>query len=354
MSAVVNLESGEFDPTIDAGFYNTAGLGDFVWLDQDGDGLQGANEPGLSSVKVILTGGGADGVIGTGGDDTTAETITNADGFYEFTELNPGEEYKVTFSDIPGGFKLTTQDAGGNDTLDSDADPTTGMTEVVTLSSGEFNPHLDAGLVCDNPNEVQPNVIGDAADNILSGNGGGFDSATFTGLIEGNGGNDTLFGGAGDDVIFGNNLSGTGDDGNDILFGDTGSDNLNGGAGDDILNGTNDVALGYHCGLEEDFLTGGTGADTFVLGSAQESYYTVDGANDCAIITDFSRLEGDMLRLHGDPSLYRFGSNANDTSGSGSDLFAQTSDGTYDLIAAFQGITFTNADLADPSIVAYV
>ncbi|MEO0682981.1 MAG: SdrD B-like domain-containing protein, partial [Pseudomonadota bacterium] len=38
-------------------------------------------------------------------------------------------------------------DQGGDDALDSDADPITGMTQIVTLAPGENNPTLDAGIV---------------------------------------------------------------------------------------------------------------------------------------------------------------------------------------------------------------
>ena len=41
-SPVVYLESGENDPTIDAGYFGNAALGNFVWEDLDADGIQDA------------------------------------------------------------------------------------------------------------------------------------------------------------------------------------------------------------------------------------------------------------------------------------------------------------------------
>lgn len=123
-----------------------ASLGDYVWNDTNFDGIQDDDESGVEGVTVTLTGGGADGVIGTGGDDTTAVTTTDGTGFYEFLNLNPGEEYKVTFSDLPANTAFTKQNEG-DDTLDSDADPANGMTQIVTLGAGEHNPTLDAGIV---------------------------------------------------------------------------------------------------------------------------------------------------------------------------------------------------------------
>ncbi len=126
---------------------DVASLGDVVFFDDNANGIQEAGEAGADGVTVILTGGGADGVIGTS-DDTTATTTTDAAGKYRFDGLNPGEEYKVTFdpTSLPAGFVFTRQNAGSNDALDSDASPLTGMTQIVTLAPGEFNDTLDAGL----------------------------------------------------------------------------------------------------------------------------------------------------------------------------------------------------------------
>lgn len=157
------------DYTNDAGLVRDlvpASLGDFVWFDTNNNGLQddGASS-GVPAVTVTLTGGGLDGVIGTGGDDTTATTATGPDGSYIFTGLNPGEEYKVTFSNLPTGYGFTTQDAGGDDSIDSDADPSNGMSQIVTLSSGEFNDTLDAGI------SILPASLGDYVWEDLNGNG---------------------------------------------------------------------------------------------------------------------------------------------------------------------------------------
>ncbi|MEZ4984510.1 MAG: hypothetical protein R2795_05640 [Saprospiraceae bacterium] len=40
------MTEGENDPTIDAGYYRPASIGDFVWEDKDADGQQDGNEPG--------------------------------------------------------------------------------------------------------------------------------------------------------------------------------------------------------------------------------------------------------------------------------------------------------------------
>ncbi|MGR8920137.1 MAG: DUF7467 domain-containing protein, partial [Gammaproteobacteria bacterium] len=77
--------------------------------------------------------------------DVIDSTVTATDGSYLFDGLTPGD-YSVAFI-APDGFGFTDLNAG-DDTLDSDADPAMGgMTDTVTLTSGEFNDTLDAGLV---------------------------------------------------------------------------------------------------------------------------------------------------------------------------------------------------------------
>ena len=137
MSDVVTLDPGEFDPTIDAGFFKFASIGDFVWNDLNANGIQDPNEPGISGAEVKLQDPGG---------NVLATTTTDANGFYEFTNLTPGD-YKVMFVQ-PGGFSSVSPFQAGNDpTVDSDADPNNGlMSDVVTLQSGENNPTIDAGF----------------------------------------------------------------------------------------------------------------------------------------------------------------------------------------------------------------
>ena len=127
-------------------FSQLAGLGNFVWNDLDRDGLQEVGEPGVGNVTVTLTGGGTDAIIGTP-DDTTASATTSGSGAYAFIGLVPGTQYRLTFSNLPSGYVLTQANVGGDDTIDSDANPANGQTTIVTLTSGELNNTLDAGLV---------------------------------------------------------------------------------------------------------------------------------------------------------------------------------------------------------------
>ena len=142
LTPVVTLGPGETDLTLDAGFFKKASLGDYVFNDTDGDGVQDDGEDGVAGVLVKLQNPDGSAVLDGNGDPIT--TTTDADGLYSFTGLTPGE-YKVMFV-APDGFEFTTPNVG-DDALDSDANPTNGMTQTVVLESGDFNDTLDAGLI---------------------------------------------------------------------------------------------------------------------------------------------------------------------------------------------------------------
>lgn len=145
VTAPVTLEAGEADTTVDAGLLVTfepgdpadpVVLGDLVWSDDDADGLRDPGEPGARDVAVALIGAG--GVV-------EATTSTDAAGAYRFSG-QPAGEYAVRFTPPPG-FRFTAVDVGGDESVDSDADPSDGTTDRVVLGPGETNLDLDAGLV---------------------------------------------------------------------------------------------------------------------------------------------------------------------------------------------------------------
>jgi Ca2+-binding RTX toxin-like protein len=106
--------------------------------------------------------------------------------------------------------------------------------------------------------------------------------------LNGYGGNDSLFGGYGIDFLYGS-------DGTDFLLG---------GAGDDYLNGYfGHFSNNSNGELDFDTLEGGTGADRFVLGEGF-AFYASPVTDEFATILDFSRAEGDKLRVFGNASDY--------------------------------------------------
>ncbi|MCB1029049.1 MAG: DUF11 domain-containing protein [Microthrixaceae bacterium] len=132
-----SLTSGETDNTWDAGLVGTGTLGDFVWDDLNGDGIQDGGEPGLKDVTVTLTWAGPDGKLG--GDDSDDDVVigsmpTGDDGAYLFENLPPGT-YGVTLTDVPAGY-LPTGD------LDGVASPSTA---TATLGAGQNRLDVDFG-----------------------------------------------------------------------------------------------------------------------------------------------------------------------------------------------------------------
>ncbi len=138
ITPTISLAAGQVNLDADAGLISTtrAGLGDYVWLDSNGDGVQDATEQPLAGVTVILY--AADGTT------KLASTVTDANGYYSFVNLTPGT-YVVGFENIPLGATFTKQNATGN-TNDSDVDSATGKTAPITLTAGEFNSTIDAGV----------------------------------------------------------------------------------------------------------------------------------------------------------------------------------------------------------------
>jgi hypothetical protein len=121
-----------------------ASLGDRVVLDGvcppeynpalcPGFGIQDAGEQGVPNVLVSLY---------TCADVFVSSMLTDANGYYLFTNLNPGSYY-VIFTQLPPNRSFSAQDVGSDDSKDSDANPF-GKTDCVTLTAGENNLTVDA------------------------------------------------------------------------------------------------------------------------------------------------------------------------------------------------------------------
>ncbi|MGQ9877262.1 MAG: SdrD B-like domain-containing protein, partial [Chloroflexus sp.] len=143
-TSTFTLVSGQIDLSWDAGLYRPASVGDRVWLDTNGNGLQDTGESGIQSVAVAIYSAGPDGVIG-GGDDVFVEaTSTDSSGNYSFSGLRPGSYYLLF--DLPSGYSISPQDRGSDNTIDSDVNPISRQTAVITLASGDNDPTWDMGV----------------------------------------------------------------------------------------------------------------------------------------------------------------------------------------------------------------
>lgn len=132
LSGVILLHMGEDQLSLDAGSVSAGSLGDLVWLDLNGDGLQASDEGGIPGVTVHLWRNGAE----------VAQTQTDQYGFFRFTGLYPaaytmsvdvtGVMPTVLRSDIPGIVSVM----GGD-----------GFTVPVTVLSGTHNYNADMGFI---------------------------------------------------------------------------------------------------------------------------------------------------------------------------------------------------------------
>lgn len=142
-SAPVTVASGETNLTVDFGFDcgtaspTLASVGDFVWRDSNGNGVQDSGEAGIKGVTVTLAQGST----------TLKTTTTDANGKYLFSGLNAGT-YRICVGTV-SGLIATGADKGGNDAKDSDGLATTyGNCANVTLTAGENDMTIDFGFDC--------------------------------------------------------------------------------------------------------------------------------------------------------------------------------------------------------------
>jgi hypothetical protein len=120
----------------DAGFYPVrVSVGDFVWNDENMNGLQDEGEMGLADIAVKLY--ACDGMW-------VASTVTDESGMYLFDEVEPGEYYLEFVN--PFGWIFTYQDEGDDDAMDSDVDRYQKRTACFTLAPGDEVTTWDAGL----------------------------------------------------------------------------------------------------------------------------------------------------------------------------------------------------------------
>ncbi|MFN8243575.1 MAG: SdrD B-like domain-containing protein [Ferruginibacter sp.] len=136
---IVSVAAGDERLDIDLGLNNSTvvgQLGDFVWFDSNNNGIQDNGEQGVPGVSVSLL-NAAGSVIAT--------TVTDGVGFYKFANLADGS-YSVRFSNLPAGFSFSAKDQGADDSKDSDADPATGTTGTYSITGGNANMTVDAGI----------------------------------------------------------------------------------------------------------------------------------------------------------------------------------------------------------------
>ncbi|MCP4374653.1 MAG: hypothetical protein GY794_00520, partial [bacterium] len=123
-----------------------AEIGDLVWHDINGDGIQndGAGT-GVPNVDIYLLDQDGDRVLDENGDEVS--TTTDVNGEYIFENLIPGN-YGIEFdlNTLPSGYSVSPQNQGGDDGIDSDGDSLSGQTSITTLDPNESDMTWDLGI----------------------------------------------------------------------------------------------------------------------------------------------------------------------------------------------------------------
>lgn len=114
---------------------NYPAVGNRVWGDVNGNGIQEEGEPGVPDIKVKLF---------KKSGELVGETFTDNGGYYFFDGLEPGEYY-LTFNNSGTGYEFTYYQEGDDPNVDSDA-LSNGVTQTIKVEAGYLD-HIDAGLV---------------------------------------------------------------------------------------------------------------------------------------------------------------------------------------------------------------
>ncbi len=219
-----NADDNNGNMTVDFGFVKPAAIGNYVWVDENSDGVQDEGEPGIPGVVVQLT-PPARVNLGNGA-GVAITTVTDSHGGYLFPNLPPlasGEQYVVTIptdnwssgKPLEGMFQtpLSTGDAangdfGNKDDGSNDGSGSTSGYVISTLGPGEENLTADFGYNHNTNVEVN-NGIGNAAlgdrvwidsdgDGVQDPNEVGVSGVTVSLLTDDN--DDGIYGGAGDNA----------------------------------------------------------------------------------------------------------------------------------------------------------
>ncbi|MGB3216638.1 MAG: SdrD B-like domain-containing protein, partial [Anaerolineae bacterium] len=127
-----------YSDTDKAHYYGTpvGAIGDFVWYDSDQDGIEDVGEPGIPNVTIQLRRDSNGNNILDPGDEYFADTVTDADGGYFFTDL-PSGTYFVDVTDTNNVLAGLTHIVANQ----SKPDPTA----AIALSSGQVYKDADFG-----------------------------------------------------------------------------------------------------------------------------------------------------------------------------------------------------------------
>ena len=149
-SDMIDLKMAQDQMKMDIGCVLPGRMGDLCWVDLDGDGLQGMNEPGIPNVKIVLMRDGT----------AVAETVTDQYGFYRFDDLYPASyTLQVTAPAEVKPTKHRTDIPMISSVLEEDDREICESVEI-QVESDKANYNADIGFIC-RKNGVYPAGVGE-------------------------------------------------------------------------------------------------------------------------------------------------------------------------------------------------
>ncbi len=134
----VAVVAGQNTPNKNFGYAGNGSIGDTVWNDVNGNGIQDAGEKGIAGVTVNLVWAGPDGVIGTADDVVYPAMLTDTNGHYTFPNL-PAGNYKVSVAPASASLASFVQ------TYDLDGLASANSAVVANLTVGQSRTDADFG-----------------------------------------------------------------------------------------------------------------------------------------------------------------------------------------------------------------
>ena len=143
-----------------------ASLGDFVWIDNNINGVQDKGEPGLPNIEVVLY----DSVL-----NVIDSKYTDDSGYYSFNKIDvpqgSSKTFIVGFNNIPPNYAYTSLITDSVlQYVNSKSDTISGRTKPFVLRAGEIRKDIDGGIK-NAPGVILPLIVnqfnGNYADGII-------------------------------------------------------------------------------------------------------------------------------------------------------------------------------------------
>ena len=157
----ITIVGGETRTDVDFGYQGNVSIGDRVWNDANGNGIQDPGEPGITGVKVQL--------LDDSGNPITT-TVTGADGHYSFDHLYEGTyTVQIDTTTLPAG-STETYDLDGIDTPDAATVFVPGGTAETDVDFGYQTPVTATASIGDRVwNDVNGDGVQDANETGING-----------------------------------------------------------------------------------------------------------------------------------------------------------------------------------------